>query len=135
MSYVICGLHRSETTFVGEILKRAGVTIINAAAYTAENIAQLLPKVKFIAVLRDPVERHISHYCMCVGMGLKKRNINQAILDCLLSPSPKGKENTETNSYVLWSQYGKIFKEYNKVFVDLSENLLIVGFDELVQDQ
>ncbi|MDX2504238.1 MAG: sulfotransferase domain-containing protein [Gammaproteobacteria bacterium] len=29
MSYIICGLHRSGTTFVGEILKRAGVTIIH----------------------------------------------------------------------------------------------------------
>ncbi|TMC22491.1 MAG: sulfotransferase domain-containing protein [Chloroflexi bacterium] len=47
--------------------------------YVPERMAALLPNVKLIALLRNPVERVFSHYCWEVGWGNEKFSLEEAI--------------------------------------------------------
>jgi hypothetical protein len=47
--------------------------------YTPQRVAQLLPGVKLIALLRNPVERAFSHYCWEVGWGNEHLPFEDAI--------------------------------------------------------
>ena len=44
-----------------------------------ERIAELVPDVRMIAVLRDPVDRTVSHYFHNVKLGLEELNLEEAI--------------------------------------------------------
>ena len=101
----------------------------------APNIAKYSPDTKLIAVLRDPIERLLSHYSMCVAMGLEERSLNEAISQCLKYGSPKSKDISRVNSYVLWSEYGRILSTYERNDPLLLKKLLIIGFEDLVQQQ
>jgi hypothetical protein len=101
----------------------------------AENITKENPNAKLIAILRDPIDRLISHYSMCVGMGIETRNINDAISSCLNNPPPKRNEINYTNSYILWSQYGEILTTYQNSLPSFDVDVLIMSFDDLVKNQ
>ncbi len=101
----------------------------------ASNITKYSPDTKLIAVLRDPIERLLSHYSMCVAMGLEKRPLNEAISQCLKYGNPKPKGISRVNSYILWSEYGRILTTYERNDPLLLKKLLIIGFDNLVQQQ
>jgi hypothetical protein len=47
--------------------------------YTPQRVAQLLPGVKLIALLRNPVERAFSHYCWEVDWGNEQLSFEDAI--------------------------------------------------------
>jgi hypothetical protein len=47
--------------------------------YTPQRVAQLLPEVKLIALLRNPVERAFSHYCWEVDWGNERLSFEDAI--------------------------------------------------------
>ncbi len=49
----------------------------------ASRIARELPEVKLISILRDPVERAISHHRMTVRRGYERRPVAQALRDQL----------------------------------------------------
>jgi len=101
----------------------------------AMNISKFSPNTKLIAILRDPIDRLLSQYSMSVGMGLEKRNLNEAISDCLNNPSPSFDAITNINSYVLWSSYGMLLTKYMQENNKFKENFLILGFDKVVKDQ
>lgn len=124
-----------QRSLMGKCIGKVSPQYMSWYDVAAKNIALQCPKVKLITVLRDPIDRLVSHYCMCVGMGLETRDINQAIQDCFGYPEPAGNQISRINSYVLWSQYGKVLSEYKNRFCDLSERLLILGFDDLVKNQ
>ncbi len=101
---------------------------------SARRIKRILPKVKIIAILRDPVERAISNYnyfsnpTSFFGIRnpnrLDKRTVNQAFLDDL-----NGKEQRLFRQYCRLSLFGKQLEYYYQLFE--SNNILILDFDEL----
>jgi len=104
---------------------------------SARRIKKILPKVKIIAILRDPIERAISNYnyfsnpTSFFGIrnpnGLDKRTVNQAFLDDL-----NGNEPRLFRQYCRLSLFGKQLEYYYQQFE--SNNILILDFDELKND-
>jgi hypothetical protein len=80
----------------------------------AERIARLLPEVRLIALLRDPIERAMSQYRMSVRRGLESRSFEQVVAR-QLEPEQLAIARaapTETNSYVVQGEYGRILAAY-----------------------
>lgn len=90
----------------------------------AENIYDFNPKMKLIAVLRNPIERAFSNYLMYVRWNDEKRSFSQALKDelngCKL---PQGKQ------YIYLGKYLESLKVYQKKFGN--EQLLIILHDDL----
>jgi len=101
---------------------------------TAERIKRVLPNVKLIAILRDPIERAISHYNFNSSessafvkenyKSYEKRDIISAFHDDL-----NGKEKRMIFKYCNLGLYGKQIERYYNLFK--RENLLILDFHEL----
>jgi Sulfotransferase domain len=97
----------------------------------ARKIAEALPDVRIIALLRDPVERAISHYRMSVRRGIESRSFDEMTRE-LLSParlSVAREAPTETTSYLVQGEYGRILAGYlrhissARMHVEFSEDL------------
>jgi len=98
----------------------------------AERISCELPRVRLIALLRDPIERAASHYRMSVRRGWEERSFEAAVAD-QLDPEREAEagraQPTETNSYVAQGEYGRILGIYRSRFpteqlhVELTEDL------------
>ena len=94
-------------------------------------IKKLLPEVRLICVLRDPVTRAYSHYRMEVLDKVESRSFEAAI-DQALEPKAMAHARmapTRRNSYVVNGEYGRILGGFLRVFP--SEQLLVVTSDEL----
>lgn len=79
-----------------------------------ERLAATMPDVQIIAILRDPIDRAYSHYCMAVRRGTETRSFQQAAQDAqkvdraeALSPPID-----ETDCYLYWGEYGRILRNY-----------------------
>ena len=86
-------------------------------------IRRILPDVKLIALLRNPLERAYSHYRMCVLRNLETRSFEEAV-STLLEPETleESRRNpSETNSYITSGEYGRILKTYYEQSVDCSQ--------------
>lgn len=92
-----------------------------------ERIYKHNPDMKVIMVLRDPIERAISHYKMCIKRGMENRNINDAFLDCLSKEYNESKD--EIDKYIFWGEYDRILSKYNEYFE--KKNILILSSREL----
>ena len=81
-------------------------------------IATFAPQAKLVAILRDPVDRALSHYRMSVRRELEQRSFDQAVAD-LLQPDeltrtrtlPAG-QTSEHQTYVVWGEYGRLLAPY-----------------------
>jgi hypothetical protein len=97
----------------------------------AERIAALLPDVRLIALLRDPVERARSQHAMATARGHERRGVDRAMSDLLRPDALRRGRLTpdDTNTYVVQGEYGRILGEYLNCFprtalhVELSESL------------
>ncbi len=90
-----------------------------------------LPDVRLIAILRDPVERALSHHRMLVRRGDESRSFDEAI-DALLDAEALAEARRrpqDTTGYVTRGEYGRILAGYLDVFA--REQLLVVFTDEL----
>ena len=106
-------------------------TTRQTAEQIAARIAGALPQVRIIALLRDPIERAISHHRMSVRRGWEARSFDDAAAD-LLDPSraAEARESpTETNAYLAQGEYGRILSGYrihipaDRTLVALTEDL------------
>jgi hypothetical protein len=77
-----------------------------------------VPDVRLIYVVRDPIERMISHYIHLYAEGIEDR----PIADALLASSP--------NWYVEFSSYHRQIQRYLRLFP--RQNVLIVSADDLL---
>lgn len=84
----------------------------------AKNIYATLPDVKFIYLIRHPIERLISHYIHSVGAAKEYRDINTAL------------QNTKDNPYILYSQYFFQLEQFLKYYK--KESFLILTSDDLL---
>jgi hypothetical protein len=94
-------------------------------------IHKRLHRVRLIAILRNPVERAISHHRMAVSIGREKRSFDTSI-DHLLQPAMLERARRrpqERMGYVVWGEYGRILSGYFDVFP--AEQILVVFTDEL----
>ncbi len=97
----------------------------------AGRIAGLLPEVRILALLRDPVERARSQHAMAVARGLERRDPDRALGESLRPQalSQARLRPDDTNTYVVQGEYGRILGEYLSFFprsalhIELSENL------------
>lgn len=105
-------------------------------------IHKMMPDVRLIALLRNPVDRTYSHYTMSVRRGNDGRDFDTAV-DDLLKPEalhdarmtmpvtkPDNTDEDESGHYVVWSEYGRILNEFLKYFP--KEQLLVVYMDDLI---
>jgi hypothetical protein len=97
----------------------------------AERIARLLPEVRLVVLLRDPVARARSQHAMAVARGRERRDAGCALSESLHPDALREGRCApdDTNSYVVQGEYGRILGEYLSVFsraalhVELSDSL------------
>jgi hypothetical protein len=90
------------------------------AVMSAGRIAEVLPEVRLVYVVRDPVERLRSHYRHEVQRGREQRPLREALMD---PQSP----------YVAWSRYHLCLQPYLERFSE--ERVCVVPFEELVTEE
>jgi hypothetical protein len=103
-------------------------------------IKELMPDVKLVAILRDPIERTWSHFQMGRRRDTEHREFAQAI-EALLTeealqsgrslpvPEHTGGYESEADFYVAWSEYGRILTEFTASFDP--KQILVLYTEEL----
>lgn len=102
----------------GSVFERANDSGCYDERTVPERMRKQLPDVRLIALLRDPVERALSHHTMAVLNGREARTFDQAVAE-LLRPRELERSRREpayANSYVVWGEYGRILSGYFDVF-------------------
>ncbi len=100
----------------------------------AARIARDLPDVRLIALLRDPVERAVSHWRMSRRRGIEPRGVDEALREELTGGAlaEARQRPTSTNSYIAQGEYGRILGEYLRHLP--RERLLVELTDHLARD-
>jgi len=100
----------------------------------AGRIREILPDVKLIAILRNPVERSFSFYKMSVRLGYEKRSYPDAINESLKPENLEHdrKHRSWTNTYVVGGEYGRILQYYYDRFD--SNQILVLFTRDLKND-
>ena len=97
----------------------------------AERVHRLLPEVRIVALLRDPVERARSQHAMAIARGLEQRDAEGALSELLRGQALREGRLApgDTNTYVVQGEYGRILGEYLSLFprealhIELSDSL------------
>ena len=87
-----------------------------------ERMHDVAPDARFIYLVRDPVERSITHYFHRVGLGTETRTLREVISD------PRDHEER----YLAASSYGTQAEQYLKLFPE--DRLLVLDHAELRHD-
>jgi hypothetical protein len=101
-------------------------------ALTARRIADELPFVKIVALLRDPIDRAFSHYKMQLQRGYERRSFDDVVRNALGKPleDARGPVDPEDGfRYIFVSEYGRILQLYYDLFP--REQILVLTTDEL----
>ena len=104
-------------------------------AHTARRIADELPSVKIVALLRDPIDRAFSHYKMQMQRGYESRCFDDVVRNALSRPleDARGPVDPEDGfRYIFVSEYGRILQLYYDLFP--REQILVLTTDELRTD-
>lgn len=98
---------------------------------TAPLLLEAYPEIRLIAILRDPLERALSHHRMVVARGDDERSATVALAELVdRAQSEKARSSRdESDAYIAWSEYGRLLDEYLR-YVDASQ-LLIVFTEDL----
>lgn len=97
-------------------------------------IKDQLPSIKLIALLRNPIERAYSHYMMNVRRSREARSFEDAVLQLLQDSALEEARDqpTETNSYLIRGEYGRLLGLYYELFPP--DQILTVFTEELESD-
>jgi hypothetical protein len=85
-----------------------------------ERMYSVVPHAKLIYILRDPIQRIISHYIHSYAKGRENRTISEALV------------NFDNNSYVDCSKYYMQLRQYLNYFPDSS--ILVISLEELSRE-
>ena len=104
-----------------------------------ERLYQEMPNIKLIVLLRNPIDRAISHYKMAVKRGEEKESFSQ-VLSKRLEPSYLGEsrsltgetKNYNANRYFVLGEYGRILEQYFSFFKE--KQILVLFTENLSQD-
>jgi hypothetical protein len=106
-------------------------------------IRKLMPGVKLVAILRDPIERTWSHFQMAQRRDTEPRNFAE-VVESLLAEESRGSARSlpvpdhadgyqsEADFYVAWSEYGRCLQAFNDCFKP--GQLLVLYTEELEAD-
>lgn len=109
----------------------------------AERIHRMMPSLKLVAILRDPVERTWSHFQMGRRRATETKSFDEAI-DPLLAPDSQVANRQmavpdhlqgyepESDFYVAWSEYGRILQRYLELFGP--QQVLVLYMEDLERD-
>lgn len=94
-------------------------------------IREQIPEVHLIAILRDPVERALSHHRMVTMEGIEQRAFDEAIEQLLQADALEAARRSpqEETGYVAWGEYGRILSGYLEVFP--REQILVLFTQDL----
>lgn len=97
---------------------------------TANRIANLLPNVKLIALLRHPVKRAYSHHKMLVSRSHETRTFEQALADCVAGKPNLASYQDPDMDYLMGSSYGSLLQIYRDRFS--SSQIKVIFTEELL---
>jgi hypothetical protein len=99
-----------------------------------ERIAQALPEVKIVVLLRDPIERAISNYTMEARRRQESRSVDDALEESLdeKALATARARPTFTNSYVVQGEYGRILEVFRTRFK--ADQILVEQSRDLAAD-
>ncbi len=83
-----------------------------------ERMHSVIPDIKLIYLVRDPIERILSHYVHKIADGGESRPLERVL------------SKLESNRYICRSQYFMQLEHYLKVFPD--RNILIISSEDLI---
>lgn len=106
----------------------------------AQRIHALMPQIRLVAILRDPIERTWSHYQMGRRRETEARPFDQVVAELLGEdslqrsrqlPVPEHARGYESESdfYVTWSEYGRVLASYAELFGP--DQLLVLYTEDL----
>ena len=102
----------------------------------ALSLFQEFPHMKLIVLLRNPVDRAISHYYVCAKPDSDNRSLEKAILSGLESITNKSNINSpndgKINYYIKLSQYIESLSKWMEIFP--REQFLILRSEDLFSD-
>ena len=100
--------------------------------YSLKKIKKMFPDIKLIVILRDPIERLLSHYDMIKRFGKEKRDINTIISEQLnnIEYYRNLKFSNETGKYITSGEYDRILKNLKKSFK--KKQILFLDFDKII---
>ena len=128
-----------EQALPGQKLGKASPQYM-AHSDTPKRIKRLVPAVKIIAILKNPLERSFSHYKMALRRGTESRDyqstVNEGLSDLSLAngraghaPSHSQGYESEADFYLSWSEYGRILTQYYDHFA--AEKIMVVYAEDL----
>ena len=107
-----------------------------------QRIKCLLPGVKLVVLLRDPVERSLSHYFHARRLGFEQLGLQEALLkeqqrlagaEQCLAQAGGSHFSHQKHSYLARSRYEQQLQRYEQLFKP--EQLLVLRSEDLFQDQ
>jgi hypothetical protein len=109
----------------------------------AGRIASLMPDIKLVAILRDPIDRSWSHYKMDRRRGTEERPFAEVISELLAPevamrnrslPVPNHTHGFESEAafHVSWSEYGRSLAPYLEHFK--REQILVLYLEDLASN-
>ncbi len=91
--------------------------------------------LKFIFILRNPIDRIYSHYWWLRGIGSEKLNLRDAVLNDF-ELEPKRDDKLPEGNYKYYFQFGLYYKWINKYYSNFSaDNIKIITYENLKTDR
>jgi hypothetical protein len=94
-----------------------------------ERMARVVPEVRLIALLRNPVDRAYSHYQMEVGRGKEARSFEEATEEEMISVEGQGNTVDVPHAYLKRGLYAEQLERFS-FFAD-RERLLVIKSEDL----
>jgi hypothetical protein len=95
----------------------------------AARIYRAGPSTKLVAILRDPVDRALSHWRMCCRFGAEDRPFADAVRAQLEQPERWRQTRRQEDGYVAYGEYGRILSEYREFFP--ADQILVMTTNDL----
>lgn len=109
------------------ILGEASTSYLANSCHTATLMRKIVPAIKIIAILRDPTERAVSAYKMCVGHGIEKRSFAEVVENAPLQKEILPGQGVK--EYIRNGLYAQLLAPYYKLFP--KDQILLLDYEQL----
>lgn len=99
--------------------------------FVPERIYSILPNVKLIAILRNPINRAYSHYRMAVRRGVEKGSFEECVETLIKRGGATDDKVDLERNFIQFGEYGRIFLNYLKYFS--KSNVKIIFMEDLAE--